>query len=267
MSEPTLQAQINAANAYETLLVPALFGQWALKVADAAQIQPGQRALDVACGTGILARELASRMGSGGRVAGIDLSPGMVAVAKHLAPAIEWREGLAESLPFPDQSFDAVVSQFGLMFFTDRRQALREMLRVLAPGGHLVLSVWDSLEYIPALARTVALLEQTVGRRAADGLRTPFVLGNRQELAALFPEAGAPSAEITTHHGTAWFPSIRTLVEAELRGWLPMTGVILTEDQIGRVLQEAEHSLSSYVIADGRVTFHLSAHIVTAKKP
>jgi SAM-dependent methyltransferase len=267
MSEPTLQSQIDAANAYEALFVPALFEQWAPKVADAAQIQPGQRALDVACGTGILARELTSRMGSSGRVAGIDPSPGMVAVAKHLAPAVEWREGVAESLPFPDQSFDAVVSQFGLMFFTDRRQALREMLRVLASGGHLAVAVWDSLDNIPAFARLVALLEQTAGRRAADALRAPFTLGDRRELDTLVTEAGVAPAEITTHHGTARFPSIRTMVEAELRGWLPVVGVILAEDQIGRILQEAEHALSSHADTDGRVTFQLSAHLVTAKKP
>lgn len=266
MSEPTLQAQIDAANAYEALFVPALFGQWAPKVADAARIQPGQRALDVACGTGILARELISRTGSSGRVAGIDPSPGMVAVAKHLAPAVEWREGVAESLPFPDQSFDAVVSQFGLMFFTDRRQALREMLRVLAPGGHLAVAVWDSLDNIPAFARLVALLEQTAGRRAADALRAPFALGDRRELDTLVTEAGVAPAEITTHHGAARFPDIRTMVEAELRGWLPVMGVILTEDHIGRILQEAEHALSSYANTDGRITFQLSAHLVTAKK-
>src|SRR5262245_17149362 len=160
MSEPTLQAQIDAANAYEALFVPALFGQWAPKVADAAQIQPGQRALDVACGTGVLARELASRTGSSGRVAGIDPGPGMVAVAKHLAPDLEWREGVAESLPFPDQSFDAVLSQFGLMFFTDRRQALREMLRVLAPGGHLVVAVWDCVVNIRGFYRLVAPVDR-----------------------------------------------------------------------------------------------------------
>jgi SAM-dependent methyltransferase len=266
MSEPTLNAQIDAANAYEAMFVPALFGQWAPKVADAAQIQPGQRALDVACGTGVLARELISRTGSSGRVAGIDPSPGMVAVAKHLAPDVEWREGVAESLPFPDQSFDAVLSQFGLMFFTDRRQALREMFRVLAPGGYLAVAVWDSLDNIPAFARLVALLEQTAGSRAADALRAPFALGDRQELASLFSEAGAPSAEITTHQGTAAFPSIRTLVEAELRGWLPVMGIILTEDQISGILQEAEHALSSYATTDGRVTFRLSAHLVSAKK-
>lgn len=266
MSEQTLQAQIDAANAYEALFVPALFGQWAPKVADAVQIQTGQRVLDVGCGTGILARECASRIGSAGRVVRIDPSRGMVAVAKQLAPAVEWREGVAESLPFPDQSFEAVVSQFALMFFTDRRQALHEMLRVLTPGGRLAVAVWDSLDNIPAYASEVALLDRAAGRQAADALRAPFVLGNRKDLAALFSEAGVASVEIATHHGTAQFPNIRTMVEADLRGWLPVTGVMLNEDQIGRILQEAERDLRSYAAADGQAAFQLSAHLVSAKK-
>lgn len=267
MTESTLQAQIDAANAYEALFVPALFGQWAAKVADAVQVQAGQRVLDVACGTGILAREIASRIGAAGRVVGVDPNPGMVAVAKKLAAAIEWREGVAESLPFPDHSFDAVVSQFGLMFFTDRRQALREMLRVLAPGGRLGVAVWDSLDNNPAYACEVALLERTAGRQGADALRAPFVLGNRGDLATLFSEAGVASIEISTQRGTALFPSIRTMVEADLRGWLPVMGVILSEDQIGRILQEAGQALSFCATADGRATFQLSAHLVTARKP
>jgi len=265
MTSVTLQAQIVAANAYEALFVPALFGQWAPKVADSAKIQSGQRVLDVACGTGILGREVASMIGSTGRVAGIDPNPGMVAVAKQLAPTVEWHEGVAESLPFPDHSFDAVVSQFGLMFFMDRRQALREMLRVLTPGGRLVVAVWDSLETMPAYAAEVALLEQTAGRQAADALRAPFVLGNRQHLATLFSEAGVASPEITTHHGTAQFPSIRTMVEADLRGWLPVVGVVLTEDQIRHILDEAEKALSSYATADGRAVFPLSVHLVSVR--
>ena len=266
MGEPTLRGQVDAAKAYEALFVPALFGQWAARVADAAQIQPGQRVVDVACGTGILAREIATRVGSAGRVAGVDPSPGMLAVAKQLAPAIEWREGSAESLPFPDQSFDAVVSQFGLMFFTDRRQALREMLRVLTPGGRLAVAVWDSLDNMPAYASEVALLERMAGRQAADALRAPFVLGDRADLTALCSEAGMASARVTTHRGTAQFPSIRTMVEADLRGWLPVMGVLLSEDEIDRVLREAEQALGSYATAEGGATFQLSAHLVTAEK-
>ncbi len=199
-------------------------------------------------------------------MAGVDPGAGMIAVARGLAPSVEWREAVAESLPFPEQSFDAVVSQFGLMFFKDRRQALREMFRVLLPGGHLAGAVWDSLENNPAYESLVTLLERTAGRQAADALRAPFVLGNPQELAALFREAGMAAAEVSTHDGTARFPSIRIMVEADLRGWLPMVGVHLTDDQIERILREAEPALGSYAAADGRVAFRLSAHLFVAKK-
>lgn len=86
-------------------------------------------------------------------------------------------------------------------------------------------------------------------------------------LATLFADAGVTSAAITTHPGTARFPDIRIMVEADLRGWLPVMGVILSEDQINRILYEAEHALRAYATPDGRVTFRLSAHLVTAKKP
>jgi SAM-dependent methyltransferase len=267
MTEPTPQALVDAANAYEALFVPALFGQWAPSVADAAQVRAGARVLDVACGTGILAREVASRVGAAGHVVGIDPAPGMLAVAGRLAPAVEWRQGNAESLPFADRSFDAVVSQFGLMFFTDRRKALGEMSRVLLPGGRLAVAVWDSLDNIPAYAAEVQLLRRSAGEAAADALRAPFVLGDRTGLAALFAEAGAGSVDIVTHRGTARFPNVRTMVEADLRGWLPVMGVVLSDREIDRIVQEAESALGEYAGADGRVAFDLSAHVVTASRP
>lgn len=110
------------------------------------------------------------------------------------------------------------------MFFADRRQAIHEMLRVLAPGGWLAVVIWDSLDNIPAYAAELALLEQMAGRQAADALRAPFVLGNRKDLAKLFSEAGVASAQIATHQRTAQFPNIQTMVEADLRGWLSVMG-------------------------------------------
>lgn len=266
MNESALQAQIDAATAYESLFVPALFGQWAPMVADAARIEPGQRVLDVACGTGILAREVAARTGPTGQAVGVDPNSGMLAVARRLAPAIDWREGVAETLPFTDESFDAVVSQFGLMFFTDRHRSLREMMRVLRPGGRLALAIWDSLHSMPAYAAEVALLERTAGRPAADALRAPFLLGNREDLATLLTESGLASADVTDHAGTSRFPSIRSMVEADLRGWLPVLGVNLDEDQIRRVLEGAEQALSRHATSDGRAEFKLSALLVTASK-
>ena len=262
MSEPTLPQLIDAATAYEGLFVPALFRQWAAKVADAAGIQPGHRVLDVACGTGILAREAAARAGAAGRVVGIDPNPGMLAVAANLAPGVDWREGVAESLPFPDSSFDAVVSQFGLMFFRDRRQALREMRRVAAPTSRLVTAVWNSLDEMPAYASLVALLEETAGRRAADALRAPFVLGDRADLTSLASEAGLQAAAVETHQGVAEFPSIRTMVEADLRGWLPVMGVVLPNDQIEAILLQAERALAMYETAEKRMAFPISAHLL-----
>jgi SAM-dependent methyltransferase len=258
---------IAAASAYEELHVPALFEQWAVRVADAAQIRDGARVLDVACGTGVLAREAVSRVGPHGSVAGVDPNPGMLVVAKRLEPGIRWQEGVAESLPYNDDSFDAVVSQFGLMFFADRRAALREMKRVLAPGGRMAVAVWESLERSQAYPIVVELLERVAGSKAAEALRGPFVLGNRTELEELFRSAGVESIDVTTHRGTARFPSVRAMVEADLRGWLPVTGVVLPEEQIQRILEEAERALDRYVTATGAVEFESPAHIVSGTRP
>lgn len=258
------EQEITAAAAYEALHVPALFGQWAPRVAEAANVQQGQRVLDVACGTGVLAREASRLVGSSGFVAGIDATPGMVALATRLEPSIEWRVGTAESLPYESNSFDAVISQFGLMFFRDRPAAVSEMLRVLVPGGLLAVAVWESLDRSEAYPIEVELLQRIAGQEAADALRAPFVLGDPSELTSVFTEAGARSVAVSTSKGTAHFPSIRAMVEADLRGWLPVMGVILEEEKIQEILESAERDLAQYVTETGAVEFNSPAHIVTA---
>ena len=168
------QVSRSAAEVYEEFFVPALFRQWVQPVADAADIRAGDRVLDVACGTGILARHAATRVGAAGSVCGVDINEGMLAVARREAPEIEWRKGAAEALPFADDGFDAVVSQFGLMFFADQAKAIREMRRVLRPGGRLAVAVWDSLANTPGYAAMTALLQR--GKR---GTRAGAPCGER----------------------------------------------------------------------------------------
>jgi SAM-dependent methyltransferase len=134
----------SAAETYERYMVPAIFGPWAEDLLALAMPTPGERVLDVACGTGVVARLVAQRVAPTGTVVGFDLNPGMLAVARTLplpqGAKIEWREGNVSAMPFPDASFDLTLCQQGLQFFPDRSAALREMRRVLAPRGRLALA-------------------------------------------------------------------------------------------------------------------------------
>jgi len=263
MNDQPSPDQIASATGYEELLVPALLGQWTGRVLDAARVGAGDRILDVACGTGVLARAAAERVGPSGKVEGIDPDPGMLAVAGRLEPGIGWRRATAESLPYRDGSFDATVSQFGMMFFADPRLAVAEMRRVLAKGGRLAVAVWDTLETNPGYAAEVALLDRLAGARAADAVRLPFTLGDRDALAALLAEAGLDEVAVATYAGKARFPSVRVMVAADLRGWLPLLGIDLEEDLIERILTGAEEALAGLVAGDGTVEFALSAHVIS----
>src|SRR2546423_530338 len=131
------QLASTAAEVYQEHLVPAIFGPWAPVVVDRAALRRGERALDVACGTGAVARDAAARVGADGGGVGPALTRGMRGVARvqpRVAGApVEWREGDATALPFPDGTFDVVLCQLGLQYFPDRPAALREMRRVLVP--------------------------------------------------------------------------------------------------------------------------------------
>lgn len=265
MSETsTGQVTRSAAEIYDGFFVPALFRQFAAPVAEAAALAPGQTVLDVACGTGVLAREAEGRVGSGGAVTGLDRNEGMLEVARRKAPGVQWRQGMAESLPFPDASFDAVVSQFGLMFFEDRVQALKEMARVTRPGGRIAVAVWAPLETSPGYKDMVALLERLFGRPVADELRAPFLLGEPQTLRGFFIEAGMPNVELRTQDGTARFPSIEDWVKVDVKGWT--LAQFIDEAQYQTLLREAKRELKRYEGRDGVVAFPAPVIIATVNK-
>jgi SAM-dependent methyltransferase len=140
-SSASFQIPIEAAEFYESAFVPTFFAQWAPVLCEAADVRSGQRLLDVACGTGIVARTAAGLVEPDGKVVGLDLNEAMLTVARRVCPDIEFHQGDATALPFPDGSFDVVLCQLALMFFPDRSQALAEMRRVVTAGGTVAVVV------------------------------------------------------------------------------------------------------------------------------
>lgn len=254
------------AAAYEELLVPALFQPWANRIVDSVEIQPNHKVLDVASGTGVLARTIAKKIGRSDSVNGLDLNPGMLAIARQNAPNINWYKGNAEKLPFEDRSFDTVVSQFGVMLFSSPKTALQEMYRVLKSGGQLIVAVFDSIENIPAYQMMADAFERKVDESVGNALRFPFSMGNTGELESLFSEAGISNTKITTQKETVRFSSPRHMVLSDVKGWFPFAQIHLDNQTIDSIVNEAESLLEPFLITDGTVQFDVSAHILKAIK-
>jgi ubiquinone/menaquinone biosynthesis C-methylase UbiE len=255
------QVSRSAADVYEEFFVPALFREPAQRVVRAADIRRGQSVLDVACGTGVLAREAARATGHDGNVTGLDRNEGMLAVARRLAPGIDWHLGFAETLPFADHSFDRVFSQFTLMFFDDRAAALQEMRRVMKPGGSMHVAVWDSLDRAPGYAAMVNLLNRLFGAQAADALRAPFALGEPDTLRKTFTSAGMTGGHLETFDVMARFPSLEAWVHTDVKGWT--LADMIGESEYQTLLGEARKELAAFERRDGSVAFNSPAHVVT----
>lgn len=252
-----------AAEIYDRLFLPSLAGPWAVRLADAAGLAPGDRVLDVACGTGAVAGEALDRVQPGGMVAGLDRSPEMLAVARGKLPTLDLREGRAEALPFDEDAFDVVICQFGLMFFDDPDQALREMLRVLRPGGRLTVAVWDRLERTPGYAALTDLAERHLGVEAGKPIRAAFALGDVGSVRLLLEAAGFSAVDAESVDAPAIFPSLHTWVEAEIKGWV---GGGFGEDEYDALLEDAKAVLAPYERPDGAVEFALPAVVATGSK-
>jgi ubiquinone/menaquinone biosynthesis C-methylase UbiE len=216
-AEDQIMASSNPAETYESYMVPTLFGPWAACLIQQADPRPSEHVLDVACGTGVVARQVAPVVGAAGRVIAVDISPNMLAVARSVAAreqrAIDWHEGRAEELPFPNGTFDLVLCQFALMFFEDRHRALTEMRRVLRASGRVALSVWQGLDRHPFYR----LLDDAIQRRLGmSGVATIFALGDAAELRALLTDAGFRDIEIEPISMTARFPHPEAFLAGEI---------------------------------------------------
>ena len=263
----------NPAQTYEDYFVAHQFRPWAGGLLDRVQPQPGDRVLDLACGTGVVARLVAQRLAGQGRVIGLDLNPAMIEVAREMAAReaadIEWHVGSADQLPFPDESFDLVLSQQGLQFFPDRVAALREVHRVLAPGGRVGTTTWTEIANNPLSQIMSEVMRRRTGLTAME---MPFALGNRDELRAVFTGAGFVDIEIVVVRRTVRFPSpsqfVDHFVTARTAGIAALQAMNDTDraSLIAAVSADMVEPLQRYIVGD-EVVYPTEAHIASARRP
>ena len=264
-AQETFQIPIEAAEAYEAAFVPALFAEWAPRLLDAVGVSAGDRVLDVACGTGIVARTAAERVRPGGSVVGLDLNEAMLTVARRTRPDLDWRQGDAAALPFADGTYDVVVCQMALMFFPDRVAALREMARVGAPGARVGLVVPAALADQPAYRVFVEVAERHAGPDARSLLGAYWSCGDVDQLRQWVEAAGLQVADVQTHVGTARFGSVDDLVSAEVES-TPLRARI-DDDVYRSIRDDARPALAEFTRPDGALPAPLVGHVVVARVP
>jgi len=255
-----------ASAPYERVMVPAVFAPWAKDLLDTVALAAGTRVLDVACGTGIVARLAASRVGPTGRVVGLDTNEAMLTVARAQPQPteahVEWRQGDATKLPFPDAEFGVVLCQQGLQYMPDRAAALREMRRVLASGGRLGLSVFSQSVGYQVFERAAA---QFVGEKAATIMREAFALADLGELSRLLKTVELSTVQIHTKTLVARFPVARDFIEYQLGGRLASAVSPLNDETRMALVAALCKAFEPYVDSDG-LAFPLQAHVVLAQR-
>jgi ubiquinone/menaquinone biosynthesis C-methylase UbiE len=264
----------SAAALYQRYLVPAVTVLWADDLVGRARLARGERVLDVACGTGVVTRVAAERVGRDGRVVGLDVNTEMLAVARSLSEVdgapVEWREGSALSLPFPETMFDVVLCQLGLQFFPDRLLALTEMKRVLLTQGRLGASVYGPIEHNPATLALSEALDRHVGSDASVAKRAEHALADAEELQTLIATAGFRDVVVNTVVKRITFRSPADYVRIQLSA-TPLASLIsrYERDNAGRLAEAVTGDVSVALSAftqEGSLTFPQEAYVALARR-
>jgi SAM-dependent methyltransferase len=272
MSKPearqeTWQLTGDAAELYERYVARYILGPWAPLLVDAARLTPGERALDVACGTGVVARAAAERVGPAGHVIGIDLNAGMIRVSRSLPPPsgapIEWFERSALDLGLADASIDAVLCQQGLQFFPDKARAMREMRRVLRRGGRLALSVWNGVGlYNSAVG---AALARVLGADAADRFCASRRAPREDEVRRLATEAGFAAVDVRVSRLEIRLPRVDQFALDHLAA-TPVASVLAAAapEARQRIGASVSEELRRFAVGDG-VAYPEETYVLTAE--
>lgn len=261
----------STAQAYERFLVPAIFAPWGRELLRSADPAPDARVLDVACGTGVLARIAADRLNADARITGVDINPDMIAVARTVAPEraepIIFVVSDACSLDLPGADFDTVLCQQALQFFDDRHAALSEMRRVLVPGGRVALSVLRPLRHNAAYRHFADALDHHAGPDAGAMMRSPFANLAADDLRDLMRGAGFAQVTIRIAVTSVRYPSVAEMVRQETVS-SPLAAHVegLGDATRAALIEETGHLLADQLDDDGLV-LPVQTYLATAQRP
>ena len=230
-----------------------------------AECNGGDRVLDVACGTGFVARRVNEASGVDCKITGIDVNEPMLNVARQ-DQTIEWHLGSASELPFPDGSFDVVLCQQGLQYFPDRPAAIREMARVVAPGGRIALNVWGRLDRQVFHSALVDGIGTFLGNEATSAFDLAFSLNTADELRNLASDAGLKNIKIRIEHRTMRYPDAAELAAGFMQA-TPLASQFLTlrEEKRTAFAEHVREALKSY-IDDAGLAAPMENHFLTATR-
>ena len=255
------------AENYERFFVPAIGAPMAADLIGIAGIQAGERVLDVACGTGVVTRLAAERVGAGGAVAGLDVNPGMLAVARSRSPrnsSIAWHQASAESMPLPDGAFDVVLCQMGLQFVSDKVAALREMRRVLDADGRVFVTVPGPRP--PMFAIMADALGRHLNPKSAAFANVVFALHDPDGLAELIRDAGFRDIDVQAKPKTLRLPAPADFLWQYLYS-TPLAEAVAQADQAKRdALEQDVCTQWQQFTANGSMSLEVGMTTATARK-
>lgn len=268
-NESGWQLSGDSPRAWERYLVPTVMQSWAENLIERAGLRPGDRLLDVGTGSGLVARLAVPKVRWTGTVTGLDLNAGMLGVAKELStliePPIEWVEGDAHDLPFPDASFDVVTCQFGVQYFPDKKKALKQIHRVVAPGGRFLFSVFRSVDHNPGWRPLIDALDHHIGPHAGDIFRSIFSLGSMDQIRSLMQQSGWRDYRINIRVDEARYPSVEDLVRWELES-MPTPQL---KDDFERTASALAHDCAERLVDyrdDNGIAFPCEVYVVEARR-
>ena len=255
--------------AYEEYLVPGFFKPWAEKLVHHSSPAPGSTILDVACGTGIVARTAASKLGSDARVTGLDLNQQMLNKASEMAEKeglkINWQQGDAGELPYEENRFDNLFCQQAMQFFPEPEQVMKEMQRVLKSGGKLALNILRSIQHNPAYRILADELEEHAGETAGTMMRSPFPDWDQKTIRNMVAEAGFRNIQVHLDIITMRYPSPEEFLRREAAS-SPLAGEIeaMEPEKRMELVDDLIRSLEAYT-DDRGVVFPMETYMIVAK--